>query len=223
MVPARRFVFNENGPVLAGTIVLVALAALGLGALFDGRAGFCNAICPVLPVERMYGQHPLMKLNNRRCERCTLCIPKGCLDLEPAHSLTQALGPTSSGPRWLATTYGLFAGALPGFIIGYSTTANVPWSAALDIYLWVALWSAGSYLATTTLVWGLGLSRRVALPVLAAVAVGLYYWWAAPLIAAAVHLPAAGAVIVRAAAWVLVAFWLIQALPPLGSAAQAQS
>lgn len=215
MVPARRFAFNENGPVLAGTIVLVAVAALALGALFDGRGGFCNAICPVLPVERVYGQHPLVKLKNRRCDRCTLCIPKGCLDLEPALSLPQALGPEGRGHRWLATTHGLFAAALPGFIVGYNTTANGPWGSALDVYLWVALWSAGSYLTTTAVVWALGLSRLVALPVLAAVALGLYYWWAAPLIAAAVHLPAAGAEVGRAAAWVLAAFWLTQALRPL--------
>jgi hypothetical protein len=50
---------------------------------------------------------------------------------------------------------------------------------------------------------------------MAALAVGLYYWWAAPLMAAAVHLPTAGAVAGRAAAWILAAFWLIQALRPL--------
>lgn len=214
MVPARRIVFNENGPALAGTISLVALAALVLGTLFDGRGGFCNAICPVLPVERMYGQHPLVELRNRRCDRCTLCIPKGCLDLDPALSLPQALGPASGGRRWLVTAYGVFAGALPGFIVGYYTTANGTWSSAPDVYLRVFIWSAGSYLTTVGVVWTLGVPRQVALPVLAAVAIGLYYLWAAPLIASAAHLPAAGVMVCRAAAWALTVFWLIRALRP---------
>ena len=215
MVPARRFLFNENGPVLAGTIAIVALAALILGALFDGRAGFCNAVCPILPVERFYGQHPLLTLDNRRCDRCSLCITKGCLDLAPAKSFAQAIGPAVGRHRWLTTTYGIFAGALPGFIIGYFTTSNVSWTAAPGVYLWVALCSAGSYVAATVVVRVLGLTGPVSLALLAALAVALYYWWAAPLIAGLLFVPPAGAFVARGAALALVAFWLVRAWPHL--------
>ena len=64
MVPARRFLFNANAVALASTIAAVALAALVLGIFFEGKAGFCNSICPVLPVERLYGQSPLMQVSN---------------------------------------------------------------------------------------------------------------------------------------------------------------
>jgi hypothetical protein len=212
LVPARRFLLNENGPALAATITIVALAAVILGALFDGRAGFCNAVCPVLPVERCYGQHPFSKLHNRRCDRCTLCIPKGCLDLDPAKSIAQAFGPAMGRHRWLATTYGVFAAALPGFIIGYYTLSNVPWTAAPAVYLWVALCAAGSYVATAAVVRVFGLTGPVSLALLAATAIALYYWWAVLLIAESLDMPSAGVLVGRGAALSLVAYWLVRVL-----------
>lgn len=215
LVPARRFLFNENGPALAAAIAIVAVAALILGAFFDGRAGFCNAVCPILPVERLYGQHPLWNLNNRRCDRCTFCIPKACLDLHPAKSIAQAIRPMIGRHRWLTTTYGMFAATLPGFVIGYYTTGNVPWNAALAVYLWVALCSAGSYVVTTVVVRVLGLTGPVSLSLLAASAIVLYYWWAVPLIAEALDVPAAGVLAGRGAAFALVAYWLVRTWPHL--------
>ncbi|HET6574410.1 MAG TPA: hypothetical protein VFG68_12455 [Fimbriiglobus sp.] len=212
LVPARRFVFNENGPALAAAIAAVAVLALTLGALFGGRAGFCNAVCPVLPVERLYGQHPFRELDNRRCDRCTVCIPKGCLDLDPIRSFAHAIGREAGRHRWLTTTYGVFAAALPGFIVGYYTLANVPWTEAAGVYLWVALCSAGSYLVAMVVVRAFGLTRPVGLALLAASAVALYYWWAAPLIAGLLGVPA---VVGRAAALALVAVWLVRAWPRL--------
>ena len=49
MVPARHFLFNQNGLVLALTIVAVGGLAVVLGSVFTVRSAFCNALCPVLP------------------------------------------------------------------------------------------------------------------------------------------------------------------------------
>lgn len=217
MVPARRFAFNENGPALAATIVAVAALALSLGALFGGRGGFCNAVCPVLPVERFYGQHPIWGLDNRRCDRCTVCVPKGCLDLDPPRSFSHAMGREVGRHRWLTTTYGAFAAAFPGFIVGYFTLDNVPLTAALDVYVWVVLCLAGSYLAAAAVVLTFGLGREVSLAILVAAAVGLYYWWAAPRVAGALGVPETGPVLLRSAMLALVAVWLVHAWPRLRS------
>ena len=48
MVPARHFLFNQNGVALAITIVAVGGLALLLGSMFPVRSAFCNALCPVL-------------------------------------------------------------------------------------------------------------------------------------------------------------------------------
>jgi len=87
MVPARRFLFNTDGTALAITITAVAVLALVLGFVFDMKAGFCNALCPVLPVERLYGQRPLFKVPNAHCKPCTLCTRRGCIDLVQTKSV----------------------------------------------------------------------------------------------------------------------------------------
>ncbi len=217
LVPARRLLFNEYGPALAATIVLVALAAVILGARFDRRAGFCNAVCPILPVERLYGQHPLLTLASPHCDRCTLCVPKGCLDLDATKSFAQAIGRTGGRHAWLSRGYGIFAAAMPGFIVGYYTLSNVPWTEAPGVYLWMALWSGGSYLATTVLVRLFNLTSPVSCALLAALSVGLYYWWAAPLIVETLHLPATAGLVLRGTMLALVAFWLVRARPDLQS------
>ena len=52
----------------------------------------------------------------------------------------------------------------------------------------------------------------VVLPVLAAAAVGLYYWFAAPQVASTLGVVGAGTVVIRSAALVLVGVWLWRAL-----------
>lgn len=210
MVPARRFVFNENGTALAITIVLVALLALGLGLVFDRRAGFCNGLCPILPVERIYGHFPLIKVANHRCAKCSLCIPKGCLDLDPAKSIAFATHSVFGGQySWLKTVHGAFSAAFPGFIFGYFTISNVAFDEAVDVYLWVLVWSAVSYCLTCLIVITVRLSRQQGLMLAVAAAVILYYWWAAALISESLHLGNLGAEAGRIAAFGLVAFWLI--------------
>lgn len=213
LVPARRFVFNTDGTILAVTIAAVALLALGLGAFFDAKAGFCNAICPVLPVERLYGQSPLVELSNPRCTPCTNCTEKGCIDIAPSQSISQTLGERGGSSRWLLSGYGVFAAAFPGFIIGYGTLTDGPLTEAGSVYLHMAIWMVGSYLVTAALTLTLRLSSALAMVLLAATAAGLYYWYAAATITTAFELPASGALAIRFIAFALVAVWIAKALP----------
>lgn len=212
LVSARRFLFNTDGTVLAVTITAVALLAVGLGAVFDAKAGFCNSICPVLPVERLYGQSPLVRLSNPRCTPCTMCTAKGCIDLAPQHSIQQTLGDERVSARWLLSSYGVFAAAFPGFIIGYGRLTDGPLSTAGEVYLHMAMWLLASYLVTAAFALVLRLSSGVAMVLLGAVAAGLYYWYAAATITAAFNLPAGSMLAIRGVAWALVAFWLTRAL-----------
>jgi hypothetical protein len=213
MVPARRFLFNTDGVVLLVTIVAVALLAVVLGGFFQLKAGFCNSICPVLPVERLYGQHPLMRVNNPRCVPCTMCIARGCIDLNPGKSIAQTLGNARRSNAWLLTGYGVFAAAFPGFVIGYYTTQDGPLASAGSVYLNVAVWALGSYLAAGLLVRLFRLGAARAMVLLAAVAAGLYYWFAADTITTAFVIQGTATVAIRAAALALVVFWLWRALP----------
>ncbi len=212
LVPARRFLLNTDGMALAAVILLVAVAAVLLGALYDMKAGFCNSICPVLPVERLYGQAPLATLSNPRCPDCTLCTPRGCIDLSPSKSVAQILGPARRSHAWLFTFFGVFAGSFPGFVLGYFTRQDVPFAAAGSVYGAVGLMAAGSYAITVLAVRALKLEFNLALAILGAAGAGLYYWFAAPAFASALGLASAMAFGLRVVALALVAVWLAYAV-----------
>ncbi len=211
IVPARHFLFNEQAAVLAGFVVALMILALGLGALFSNKAGFCNAICPVLPVEKLYGQQPLFQLGNARCSTCKGCTPKGCMDLIPTKSALRALGSKQQDTKWLTTPFGIFAGAFPGFVAGYFMTPDGALADAGSIYLTICLWSVASYAVVSLLARMSGLPSERIVPGLAAVAAGLYYWFASPALVEALGGSTAVLYALRIGMLVFIWMWLLRA------------
>jgi hypothetical protein len=205
LVPARRVVFDTDGAALAATILAVAAS----------KGGFCNAFCPVLPVERLYGQSPLVRIDNAHCAECTTCSP-ACIDLSPRAALASVIGPARRSARWVATPYGAFAAGFPGFVLGFFLTADGVPADALRVYLTVLGAAAGSWglVATTAGAFRIPASRG--LPALAALAAGIYYWFASPDLARAIAMPDPSGSLLRAAAVGLVAFWWWRARPAGG-------
>ncbi len=208
MVPARRFLFNENALALTITIVAICITAMVLGAFFDLKSGFCNAICPVLPVERLYGQRPLVDVANPRCDSCTLCTNKACIDLVPERSLLIAMGPGRNRKSWFLTAYGIFSAAFPGFAVGYFLTTDGPLNTIGTVYLTVIGWSFVSWLLVAVIVKILRLRPETVVPVLGAAAVLIYYWFSAPAIVAEFVLHPLVGTTIRIASFSLVGIWL---------------
>jgi hypothetical protein len=211
LVPARRFLFNEHGAVLAGTIVVVGSLALAMGLAVSRRGGFCNALCPVLPVEKLYGQSPLVQVGSARCSDCNLCTASGCIDLAGRKSARQSVH-LEDGVKWLFSPFGIFAAAFPGFVVGYFQTVNTALSGAAEVYLTVGEWAGGSLLAVLATVGLFKIRPTLALPILGGVSVGLYYWFGAPALATAYGLPTTGGTALRVLAMALVIAWLNNAL-----------
>ncbi len=212
MVPARRVLFNVDGTVLAVTIVAVALLAIVGGVFYSAKAGFCNAICPVLPVERLYGQHPLGDVSNARCYPCSICVGRGCVDLSPTKSIAQTFGQARRSRRWLLTPFGVFAASFPGFVLGYFTTVDGPLSTAGAVYLHIFLWAASSYVVVAALSLLRPGRNQELVTLVAAVAVGSYYWFVSPTVVEAVGLPAGSVTLLRVAALALIAVWLVRGM-----------
>ncbi len=179
MVPARRFLFNAHGVPMAVTVAAVAVLALASGFVVSRRAGFCNSICPVLPVEKLYGQAPLVELGSARCADCNRCAPLGCPDIAGRKSAVQSVAGVG-GARWLLSPFGLFAAAFPGFVIGYFTTVDGPVASALSVYGHIAVWSAASAAVAIALIVATGARSTAALFVLGGSSITAYYWFAAP-------------------------------------------
>jgi hypothetical protein len=222
MVPARHFVFNQNGPILAGTVAAVGGLAVLFGALFTVRSAFCNALCPVLPVELLYGQAPLLRMERGRCTSCTVCTPRGCLDLAEQKAIPQLLGSSRHTGRWLATPYGAFFATLPGFIVGYNQIKDGPLSSAGLVYATTLGWSLASVLVVGAAVLAFRLRSQRALPLIAAAAGAVYYWYAGPAIMNQLVASAWVGPGIRIVGIGLVASWLIRTLARSGVGAAAE-
>lgn len=167
-------------------------------------------ICPVLPVERLYGQSPLVPAGNARCGACSACVPRGCLDVSASRSIQQTLGASRLPHGWLHSGYGIFAAAVPGFVLGYYLVPNGPLDSAGTVYATVAGWSFASYVLTQLLVRGLNLRSLMALRLLAALAIGLYYWFVAPVVVGHLGLYDWASLVIRALAITLIVLWLVR-------------
>ena len=212
LVPARHLAFNDNGVILAATSGAVFVAAFILGVFFDNRSGFCNAVCPVLPVEKLYGHRPLIEMKSVRCASCQLCTAKGCLDVSPQKSIEKIIAPAHRSQAWLKTPMGIFALALPGFILGYFTSASTPWFEMTSLYLYIGACCAGSYALLAGLMLLLRWPSSRGLIILAAISVGLYYAYASPQIAEALTLGPMTAWGIRCGTFILIGFWLWRGL-----------
>ena len=93
----------------------------------------------------------------------------------PDKSIWQTLGRAGRNYKWLTNWFGIFAAAFPGFVIGYYTSTDVPFSQAGMTYLHVAIWTFGSYVVANLVVRLLNLSATLAATILAGAAAGLYY------------------------------------------------
>jgi hypothetical protein len=217
LVPARRFLLNTDGLALALTVVAVGGMALALGSRFAVRSGFCNALCPVLPVEQLYGQAPLWPMVRGRCATCVVCTSRGCLDLAGSRALVQVIGPGRRSAAWLRSPHGLFVAGLPGFIIGYSILPDGAPGAAPLVYATTLICSLASVVLVAALASGARVESTRLLPWLAGVSGLLYYWFAGPAIAEAFAAGTGLAAAIRGAGMGLAALWLwraVQTSPP---------
>jgi hypothetical protein len=214
IVPLRLLLFNESGAALA-VFILVVLAVALMGGLFvTGKGGWCATLCPVLPVERLYGQSPMSLGPLAHCAVCTGCL-RSCYDLKPERSLHELLTPgratrtIEAGFGLQRTPMGLFAAAFPGFVLGYFTAPPHPSAQAAYLWTWGGALAAGALLLALQHLarWNDRFMARGA----ATLADTFYYWFSVPAVAMAVNAPAAGVGAARVAALLLVGIWAAHA------------
>lgn len=117
VVPMRKVLLDTNGPLLAAILGVVGLLAMGLGFVFNWKSGWCSSLCPVYPVELLYGSQPLVSVRNAHCPSCTQCVA-------PCSESTAALTPRTAINTQLGRYVGIvLTGFFPGFVWGWY---NVP-------------------------------------------------------------------------------------------------
>jgi len=117
VVPFRKVLLDTNGPVLAVILAIVGLSAFGLGLIFTQKSSWCSSLCPVYPVELLYGSQPLVSVTNAHCPHCSQCVA-------PCSESTAGLTPRTAINTKLGRTVGIvLTGCFPGFVWGWY---NVP-------------------------------------------------------------------------------------------------
>ncbi len=110
MLVLRHVATNGDGRWISGLLIGLALAAFATNTFFTGKT-WCNFICPVGVVERIYTDpsSPVRSDANSQCERCTAC-KRSCPDIDQENNYWHEL--TERGRR--LATY-----AFPGLVFAF--------------------------------------------------------------------------------------------------------
>lgn len=118
-VALRQPWLNHHGPSVGALVLAMLAAALAGGWFFKGRSGWCGTFCPLGPIQRTYGQAPLVLVRNGYCEPCVGC-QKNCYDFNPRAAVFSDV--YDDDARYAAQRR-LFMGLLPGLLLGYFLAA----------------------------------------------------------------------------------------------------
>ncbi len=175
IIPLRKVVLDASGAGTAAMILIAAGVAVVMGRLFDRKSGWCASLCPIRPVEALYGSAPAVVVSNAQCPACSRCVDR-CPDT------------TADGIRIPSIA---LAGIFPGFIWGWfhvSQGSDVMWAYGLP-----------AVCGALTLGWFLALRLvypgRAVVRVFAALALITYYWYRIPALAGQGVFPGEGMLI----------------------------
>ncbi|MBZ0136812.1 MAG: hypothetical protein K8I27_10605 [Planctomycetes bacterium] len=177
IVPLRHVVLDVYGVVTGIVLLVVAAAAIGLGFVFDWKSAWCSGLCPVYPVEMLYGSRPLVSVPNVQCRVCTGCV-------SPCRDSSRALVPPDAAKGGSKLLVYLFAGGFPGFVLGWYLVSPNTSAPLLEQIGMAFLLPMAGLLASALLFLGLYLAfprrRRWLALLFAALAVAIYYWFKLP-------------------------------------------
>jgi NADPH-dependent 2,4-dienoyl-CoA reductase/sulfur reductase-like enzyme/ferredoxin len=199
-VSLRKVGLDDSGPASALLLLFALTGGFAGGIAFKGKSGWCSSICPLLPIQRLYGQTPYKLVANSHCTPCVGCV-KSCYDFNPKAAW---LADLHDKDAYWAGYRKLFAAAFPGLVLAFF---NLPEArdgeAILELYATLGLYLAASVAVFFTLDSLLKVSTHKVTTLFAATGFSLFYWYAAPG-------PDPAVWGVRAAAIALAAGWVIR-------------
>lgn len=176
IVPLRHGIFDMNGPATGILLLSLAFAAIFMGLTYEWKSGWCSGLCPVHPVEKLYGLNSNLNLPNAHCDSCSRCMVL-CPDATPKSN------PLSLKKNTFHKINGfLMVGAFPGFIWGWfqvpDATGIKDFSHLISLY---ELPMVG--MAVTSILYIIlkrFFSEKLLTAIFSAAAVSCYYWFRLP-------------------------------------------
>jgi NADPH-dependent 2,4-dienoyl-CoA reductase/sulfur reductase-like enzyme/ferredoxin len=206
---ARIAFFNSSGAGLAALLLLTIVSAFTAGLSFKGKSGWCSSMCPLLPLQRVYGQTPFANVPNSHCQPCVGCT-KNCYDFRP--SVAYQADMHDPDPEWTAPRK-FFVAALPGYVLGFFLLVNHPGLALPGVYLRLAAFFLGSVGLFYLLQALLTIRAGVLVTLFGAGAINIFYWYISLTVVSSVATIAGAELpwlryVIRAAVLVLSLFWI---------------
>jgi hypothetical protein len=184
IVPLRHINLDTNAQMTAILLIGAGTIAVAMGGIFDQRSGWCTTLCPIHPVEKLYGFAPPATVKNMRCDACTACTGP-CPD--STRSMTPIITRSSRLDQWIG--HGL-TGSFAGFVFGWyqlpDFQGHIDAAKIITGYLWPLGCAAASlaiYAACHQWLCRSKSSRTTLVKVFATAAVCTYYWHRIPALA----------------------------------------
>lgn len=179
IVPLRHAVFNNSGFATGILIIGMAVTGIVLGFFYEWKSAWCSGLCPVHPVEKLYGGNVLFSLPNAHCDQCMNCVI-------PCPDSTANINPkTSTKTIYHQLTGMLIIGGLPGFIWGWFHVPDATVISSFSNFLNVYEMPFLGFSATLILYGVLSITidhqyDRSLTNIFAAAGVSCYYWFRIP-------------------------------------------
>jgi hypothetical protein len=179
IVPLRHAVFNNNGMATAILIISMVFVGFIMGVFYEWKSAWCSGLCPVHPVEKLYGRNVFITLPNAHCDQCMNCVIP-CPD-----STSNIHTKTSAKTIYHKISGLLIIGGLPGFIWGWFHVPDETTITTLSVFFSVYKMPLIGF-AITLLLYGLlsaiiktKFEQRL-ISIFAAMGVSCYYWYRIP-------------------------------------------
>jgi nitrite reductase (NADH) large subunit len=206
----RKVGLDDNGPASALLLLGALTAAFTGGMYLKGKSGWCSSICPLLPVQRIYGQTPFALVPNSHCQPCVGCTAN-CYDFNPRAAYLADLHSTE--PYWSGYRR-FFVAAFPGLVLAFFKVPEAPDA----IPVWEMLGQVALYIAASIAVFQVlssfvKVSAHKLTTLFGAAAFNIFYWYAAPGLVEAItseESPDAVTWALRAGVLALTVAWVVQ-------------
>lgn len=180
IVPLRHPIFNNNGKATAIMLTVMAVTGMILGLFYEWKSAWCSGLCPIHPVEKLYGGNTLISVPNAHCDKCMKCIT-------PCPDTTPNINPESSKKTIYHKISGwVIVGGLPGFIWGWfhvpDNITGMENAVAIFSYYKMPLLGLFVSICLYGILSGLMLPKhhRALINCFAAMSVSCYYWYRIP-------------------------------------------
>ncbi len=176
LVPLRHAIFDLNGPATAVLILSLALIAVVMGLRYEWKSAWCSGLCPVHPVEKLYGLNNKLKLPNAHCGSCHRCVT-------PCPDKTPGINPLTTKKTMSNKIAGfLMVGAFPGFVWGWFQVPDYDGITTLEQLITIYKSPMLGLLVTGILFLILKkfIKEKSLITIFSAAAVSCYYWFRIP-------------------------------------------